>query len=67
MNKDEMAGKAEQAKGNVKETVGEWTKDRDLEAEGHADQASGKIRETAGTVKRKAGDAVDEVRKHLDR
>ncbi len=62
-----MAGKAEQAKGNVKEKVGEWTKDRDLEAEGHADQASGKIRETAGTVKRKAGDAVDEVRKHLDR
>jgi uncharacterized protein YjbJ (UPF0337 family) len=67
VNKNEAAGKAEQVKGSVKEKVGEWTNDPDLEVEGEADQASGKVRETAGKVQRKAEDAVDEIRKGLDR
>jgi uncharacterized protein YjbJ (UPF0337 family) len=67
VNKNEAAGKAEQVKGSVKQKVGEWTNDPDLEVEGEADQASGKVRETAGKVQRKAEDAVDEIRKGLDR
>jgi len=67
INKDEAAGKAEQAKGSVKEKVGEWTDNPDLEAEGTADKAAGHVREKAGTVERKTDEAVDEVKKHLPR
>lgn len=67
INKNEAAGKAEQAKGTVKEKVGEWTNNPDLEAEGEVDQASGKLRETAGKVQHKAEDVVDDVKKGLDR
>ena len=67
INKDEAAGKIEQAKGVAKEKVGEWTNDPDLEAEGEVDQLTGKARETTGKVARKTGEAIDEVKKHLTR
>ena len=34
INKDEAAGKIEQGKGAIKEKVGEWTGDAELETEG---------------------------------
>jgi uncharacterized protein YjbJ (UPF0337 family) len=67
INKDEAAGKLEQAKGAAKQKVGEWTNDPDLEAEGAADQAAGEVRETAGTVKRKVEDVADEIKERLPR
>lgn len=60
-NKDELEGKYEQAKGTVKEKVGELTNDRQLEREGQADQAEGETQETWGKVKRGVSDAVDAV------
>lgn len=63
MNKDEIKGKVEQAKGTVKEKVGDWTDDPELEAEGIIDQATGKVRENVGTAKRKVADAKDELTK----
>ena len=60
-NKDEVEGKFDQAKGSVKETVGRAIDDRDLEAEGNADQASGEVQEGFGKVKRKVGDAVEDL------
>lgn len=65
-NKDEVKGKAEQAKGVVKEKTGQLLGDEELEADGVADQAEGKVRETVGTVKRKASDAVDAVRRRIE-
>ncbi len=67
INKDEAAGKLEQGKGAVKEKVGEWTGDPELEAEGVADQVSGKVREKTGTVERKIDETVDAVKKSLNR
>ena len=67
INKDEAAGKLEQGKGVVKEKVGEWTGDADLEAEGVADQVTGKVREKTGTVERKIDETVDSVKKNLNR
>ncbi len=60
-NKDEMEGKWEKAKGWVKDTAGEATGDRELEAEGEAQRAKGETQETWGKVKRGVGDAVDSV------
>ena len=62
MDKDEIKGKAEQAKGYVKEKLGEATNDPDLEAEGTADRAAGKVREGYGEVKDKVKRAADELK-----
>lgn len=60
-NNDEARGKWEQAKGTVKDKVGEVTGNRDLEAEGEAQNAGGEAQETWGKFKRGVSDAVDSV------
>ena len=60
-NNDEAKGKWEQAKGTVKDKVGEVTGDRDLEAEGEAQHAGGEVQEAWGGVKRGVANAVEDV------
>ena len=50
--KDNAEGKMHQAKGKIKETVGELVGNRDLEAEGKAENSEGKIQEAVGDVKK---------------
>jgi len=61
MNKDEMNGKLDRMKGNIKETVGDATNDESLRDEGIADQASGDVQEGFGKARRKVGDALHDV------
>ncbi|HEX2438440.1 MAG TPA: CsbD family protein [Methylomirabilota bacterium] len=61
MNRDEIKGKAEKAKGYVKEKAGEALNKPDLEAEGEMDQATGAAREAAGRAKRKIGEGIEEL------
>jgi uncharacterized protein YjbJ (UPF0337 family) len=61
MNRDELNGKMDRLKGNIKESVGEATNDQDLRDEGIADQASGKVQEGFGKARRKVGEAIDDV------
>ena len=61
MNRDEIRGKGEKAKGYIKEETGEAINDPELEAEGRGERASGKLREGFGKAKRKVGEAVDDV------
>jgi uncharacterized protein YjbJ (UPF0337 family) len=61
-NKDEVKGKIDQAKGNVKEKIGHATNDPDLIDEGLTDQAKGHLREGVGTARRKIGDAIDDIK-----
>lgn len=49
---DKVEGKYHKAKGEIKETVGELTGDRDLEAEGSAEKTEGKIKEKKGQIKK---------------
>ena len=60
-NKDEVEGKFEQAKGWVKDKVGEATGDNELEAEGEVQNAEGNTQETWGKLKRGVGDTIDAV------
>lgn len=60
-NKDEIKGKGNQAVGTVKDKVGEWTGNEELEAEGELQHAEGETQETWGSVKRNVSDAVDSV------
>ena len=59
MNRDELDGKATNAKGKMKEAAGDLTGNDRLREEGAADQAMGKTEETFGKAKRKVGDALD--------
>src|SRR5437899_2813430 len=61
MNKDELKGKVEKAKGYVKERVGKATDDPDLEAEGTGQRVAGAVQENVGKARRKVGEAVKKV------
>ena len=66
-NKDEAEGKWEQAKGTVKDKVGEVTGDRDLEAEGEVQHAEGEAQEGWGSVKRGVSDVVHDIGDAINR
>ena len=55
--------KFEQAKGNIKETVGNATNNEDLKKEGKKDKASGKAKEVVDDVKNKASEDIDKFKK----
>ena len=57
-NKDEVSGKAEQIKGDVKRKVGELNDDEQLREEGENDKAAGEAEEAIGKGRRKVGDAI---------
>ena len=61
MNKDEVNGKVDRLKGNVKESVGNATNDEKLRDEGIADQAAGNVEEGFGKARRKVGEALHDV------
>lgn len=62
-NKDEIKGKFEQVKGDLKEKAGRAFHDPDLENEGNADRAGGEFREGFGKAKRKVGEAIEDIGK----
>jgi uncharacterized protein YjbJ (UPF0337 family) len=48
---DKISNKAEELKGQTKETVGKATDDEELETEGHADQAKGNLKQAGEKIK----------------
>lgn len=66
MNRDEIKGKAEKAKGYIKEETGEALNDPELAAEGRDERNAGKLREGFGKAKRKVSDAVKDVADKID-
>lgn len=66
MDREEIKGKAEKAKGYVKDKAGELINDPDLEAQGEAEQAGGELREGFGKARRKVKEGIDEVKDEID-
>jgi len=60
-NKDEVKGKFDQVKGDLKETTGRTFNDPELEKEGRSDRARGELREGFGTARRKVGEAIEDI------
>ena len=58
MNKDQVEGRLDQAKGKVKEVTGKVVGNEKLEGKGVVEQASGKVQSTYGDAKEKAKDAI---------
>lgn len=48
-----MAGENDQAKGRVKEAVGDLTDDKDMKREGKLDKAGGKVKDAVDSAKDK--------------
>ena len=61
MNKDQVKGRVEQAKGAVKEQAGKAVGNPNLRDEGTLDKAAGKTQATVGDAKEKVKDAVDKL------
>ena len=61
MNKDEIDGKVDRLKGQIKQGVGDLTDDERLHDEGVADEAAGNVQEGFGKARRKVGDALHDV------
>ncbi|MEP6738799.1 MAG: CsbD family protein [Caldimonas sp.] len=61
MNKDQVKGRAEEAKGSVKEATGKVVGNKDLQAEGMIDKAAGKAQAGYGDAKEKLKDAIDKA------
>jgi uncharacterized protein YjbJ (UPF0337 family) len=49
---DQVAGKAHELKGKIKETAGRITKDPDLEAEGQAEKIGGTVQKKVGQIEK---------------
>ncbi len=65
MDKDRLKGKAKDIEGRVKRQAGEWTGDKDLQAEGSKDQVKGKTQNVIGKVKDEGRRIADEARRDI--
>ena len=59
MNKDQVKGRATEAKGDIKEAAGKLVGNRKLQGEGLIDQAKGKAQAGLGDAKEKVKNAID--------
>ena len=66
-NRDELEGKFDKVKGQIKETAGKALGDRDLESEGQADQTGGNVQEGFGKARRKVGEAIEDIGESISR
>ena len=60
-NDDEVRGKIDQAKGDVKDRIGRATANPDLEDEGAGERISGNIEEGIGRARRETGEALKDL------
>jgi uncharacterized protein YjbJ (UPF0337 family) len=63
MNKDQVQGRVEEAKGTVKQAAGRVTGKPDLEDRGTVEKAAGKVQKTFGDVKEHVKDEVKDAQK----
>lgn len=61
MNRDELEGKAEAAKGQIKKAAAHLTNDPDLHDEGEVDEAAGNAQAAVGRARRKVGEAIEDI------
>jgi uncharacterized protein YjbJ (UPF0337 family) len=64
-NRQEVRGKYEKAMGAVKEKVGHVIDDKEMERRGAAERDAGDVRNKVGKVKRKVGEAIEDIGKFV--
>ena len=66
-NKNERDGNVDQAKGKVKQAVGDLTGNDKLKAEGKVDETVGKAKTAVGGAQKKVGAAIESLGKKVKR
>ena len=66
MDKKNIEGGLDKAKGKIKETVGVATGDRELENEGKLDNLKGKVKDVAGNVREGIKEKLDDLDRPKD-
>jgi len=61
MNKDELKGKADQAKGRAKQAWADLAKNQQMRDEGIKEEARGEVQEGFGKARRKVGDVLHDI------
>jgi uncharacterized protein YjbJ (UPF0337 family) len=62
-NEQQNEGRMEQARGTIKETVGDMTDNERLQREGEYDKAKGTVREGIGDVREDVDRTVDDLQR----
>jgi uncharacterized protein YjbJ (UPF0337 family) len=62
-NEQQNEGRMEQARGTIKETVGDLTDNERLQREGEYDKAKGTVREGIGDVREDVDRTVDDLQR----
>ncbi len=62
MNKDNIKGKAKDIAGRAQRQVGEWTGDKESQAEGMGKQVEGKVQKAWGDLKDAGRRAEEDIR-----
>ena len=62
-----MEHELDKAKGRIKQAAGDLTDNEGLRRSGERDEAAGKAKEAVQRGKEKLDDAIDSVKRHLDR
>ncbi len=65
MDKDRIKGKTKDIEGRLKRQAGEWTGNKDLQAEGAKEQVKGKAQNITGKVKDEGRRLADEARRDV--
>ena len=63
MDKDRVEGTLKDINGRVERQVGEWTGDKDAQAEGTKEQIKGKVQNAFGKIKDAGRDAINKAKK----
>jgi len=66
MNKDRAEGKVKDIAGRAERQVGEWTGDKEKQADGTLKQAEGKVQNAWGKLKDAAQDVAKDAKKSPD-
>ena len=61
MNQDQVKGRAEEAKGKIKEVAGKVVGNERLQAEGEVDKTAGKVQAGLGDAKEKVKKGIDKL------
>ena len=62
MNKDQVKGRVEEAKGKIKEVAGRTVGNADLESRGTRQKVGGTVRKTYGDLKQDVKDQLKKLR-----
>ena len=62
-NEQQNEGRMEQARGTIKETVGDLTDNERMQREGEYDKAKGNVREGVGDVREEVDRKVDDLQR----